>query len=140
MQTSLVHARRPVALICEMGPRRSAAFLLLIAAIPATFLCVLPFYAVAAVTLFPYAEAVSALFSAGAVVMLVQLLLNNTIMGYFRMAGHSECGTFHFISWPLLNSLLDAASVATYKESSDSSLGFTAGDDRLKNLAAEIAQ
>lgn len=44
MQTTLVHARQPLALIRQIGVRRFLSFVLLIAGTPATFLGVIPFY------------------------------------------------------------------------------------------------
>lgn len=42
MQTALMHARRPRALFAATGLRRAAAFALVIAGIPLTFLGMLP--------------------------------------------------------------------------------------------------
>ncbi|MFL0361154.1 glycosyltransferase family 2 protein [Curtobacterium flaccumfaciens] len=73
MQTTLVHARRPIALIRELGLRRFAAFVLLITGTPATFLCVLPFYAVTAITLLLPTQTLGALFPAWVMAVPVQL-------------------------------------------------------------------
>ncbi|MBF4606527.1 glycosyltransferase [Curtobacterium sp. VKM Ac-1393] len=117
MQTSLVHARRPFALIGEVGLRRFAAFTLLIAGTPATFLCVLPFYAVTAVTLILPADAVSSVFPAWVLwICLFNFLIGNAVMIYLSMMGPFKRGTFHLMLWSLLNPVYwTLHSIAAYK-------------------------
>ncbi|UWD82126.1 glycosyltransferase [Curtobacterium flaccumfaciens] len=117
MQTSLVHARRPLALVREIGLVRFAAFVLLIAGTPATFLCVLPFYALTAVTFFLPRETVDALFPVWVLwLCLFNFLVGNAIMIYLSMMGPFKRGTFHLILWSLLNPVYwTLHSIAAYK-------------------------
>lgn len=117
MQTSLVHARRPLALIREIGLRRFSAFVLLIAGTPATFLCVLPFYALTAITLFLPSETLNALFPAWVLwICLFNFLVGNAIMIYLSMMGPFKRGTFHLILWSLVNPAYWVLhSIAAYK-------------------------
>jgi cellulose synthase/poly-beta-1,6-N-acetylglucosamine synthase-like glycosyltransferase len=104
MQTTLVHARRPLALIREIGLVRFAAFTLLIGGTPAIFLGVLPFYLLSAVTLFVPASVLSAVFPPWLLVIcLLNFLVGNSIMVYLTMMGPFKRGTFHLMAWTLLN-------------------------------------
>jgi cellulose synthase/poly-beta-1,6-N-acetylglucosamine synthase-like glycosyltransferase len=117
MQTSLVHARRPLALVREIGLRRFAAFVLLIAGTPATFLCVLPFSALTVVTFALPQDALSALFPVWVLwLCLFNFLVGNAIMIYLSMMGPYKRGTFHLILWSLLNPVYwTLHSIAAYK-------------------------
>jgi cellulose synthase/poly-beta-1,6-N-acetylglucosamine synthase-like glycosyltransferase len=117
MQTSLVHARRPVALVREIGLRRFAAFVLLIAGTPATFLCVLPFSALTLVTFVIPQGALQALFPVWVLwLCLFNFLVGNAIMIYLSMMGPFKRGTFHLILWSLLNPVYwTLHSIAAYK-------------------------
>ncbi len=77
MQTSLVHARRPVSLIREIGIRRFASFALLIAGTPITFLGVIPLYVLTVFTIFIPTEWLSPFFP----VWLLWITLVNFIIG-----------------------------------------------------------
>ncbi|GAA1492138.1 glycosyltransferase [Curtobacterium herbarum] len=117
MQTSLVHARRPVALIREIGLRRFSAFVLLIAGTPATFLCVLPFSALTLVTFAVPQGTLQALFPVWVLwLCLFNFLVGNAIMIYLSMMGPFKRGTFHLILWSLLNPVYwTLHSIAAYK-------------------------
>lgn len=117
MQTTLVHARQPVALIRQIGLRRFLSFVLLIAGTPATFLGVIPFYLV---TLFTIILPVGALVELFPLWLLWLTLLNfvfgNVIMIYLSMMGPFKRGTFHLVLWALLNPVYWLLhSIAAYK-------------------------
>ncbi|MDN3478770.1 glycosyltransferase [Curtobacterium sp. APC 4022] len=117
MQTSLVHARRPVALIRQIGLRRFSAFVLLIAGTPATFLCVLPFSALTVVTFLVPQGSLQAVFPVWVLwLCLFNFLVGNAIMIYLSMMGPFKRGTFHLILWSLLNPVYwTLHSIAAYK-------------------------
>ncbi|MFT2712368.1 glycosyltransferase family 2 protein [Clavibacter sp. Sh2126] len=104
MQTTLVHARRPVALIREVGIVRFVAFALLIGGTPATFLGVIPFYLVTIASLAIPNEVIASVFPAWALwTSLFNFLVGNGVMVYVSMMGPFKRGTFHLILWSLLN-------------------------------------
>ncbi|ROQ30945.1 cellulose synthase/poly-beta-1,6-N-acetylglucosamine synthase-like glycosyltransferase [Frondihabitans sp. PhB188] len=104
MQTTLVHARRPVALIREVGIVRFLAFALLIGGTPATFLGVIPFYLVTAASLAIPSTVISSVFPAWVLwICLFNFLIGNGIMVYLSMMGPFKRGTFNLILWSLLN-------------------------------------
>lgn len=117
MQTSLVHARRPLALIREIGVRRFASFALLIAGTPITFLGVIPLYVVTVFTVFLPTEWLGQFFPVWLLwLTLVNFIIGNSVMVYLSMMGPYKRGTFDLILWALLNPaywLLH--SVASYK-------------------------
>ncbi|MFT4029363.1 MAG: glycosyltransferase [Protaetiibacter sp.] len=117
MQTSLVHARRPLALIREIGLRRFASFALLIVGTPLTFLGVIPLYLATAFTVFVPTAWLEPYFPVWLLwVCLLNFVVGNSLMVYLSMMGPYKRGTFNLILW----SLLDPAywilhSVASYK-------------------------
>jgi cellulose synthase/poly-beta-1,6-N-acetylglucosamine synthase-like glycosyltransferase len=117
MQTSLVHARRPLALIREIGLRRFASFALLIAGTPITFLGVIPLYVVTFFTIVIPTEWLAPFFPVWLLwLTLVNFIVGNAVMVYLSMMGPYKRGTFDLILWALLNPaywLLH--SVASYK-------------------------
>jgi cellulose synthase/poly-beta-1,6-N-acetylglucosamine synthase-like glycosyltransferase len=117
MQTSLVHARRPLALIREVGLRRFAAFALLIAGTPLTFLGVIPLYLVTLLSIFIPTELLSSVFPVWLLwITLVNFILGNSAMVYLSMMGPYKRGTFALIAWSLLNPVYWILhSVASYK-------------------------
>ncbi len=117
MQTTLVHARQPVALIREIGLRRFASFVLLIAGTPATFLGVIPFYAVTAMTLALPVAAFAEIFPLWLLwLTLLNFVVGNVIMIYLSMMGPYKRGAFHLVPWALLNPLYWLLhSIAAYK-------------------------
>jgi cellulose synthase/poly-beta-1,6-N-acetylglucosamine synthase-like glycosyltransferase len=117
MQTSLVHARRPGALIRQIGLRRFVAFSLLIGGTPATFLGVLPFYLLSAVTLLLPNQFLSSVFPVWVLwICLFNFLIGNSIMVYLSMMGPYKRATFNLILWSLLNPVYWVLhSLAAYK-------------------------
>jgi len=117
MQTSLVHARRPLQLIREIGLRRFASFALLIGGTPLTFLGVIPLYLVTLFTIFIPTEWFSHLFPVWLLwLTLVNFIIGNSAMVYLSMMGPYKRGTFDLILWALLNPVYWVLhSVASYK-------------------------
>jgi cellulose synthase/poly-beta-1,6-N-acetylglucosamine synthase-like glycosyltransferase len=117
MQTSLVHARRPLSLIREIGFRRFASFALLIAGTPITFLGVIPLYVLTAVTIFVPTEWLSPFFPVWLLwITLVNFIIGNSAMVYLSMMGPYKRGTFDLILWSLLNPVYWILhSLASYK-------------------------
>jgi cellulose synthase/poly-beta-1,6-N-acetylglucosamine synthase-like glycosyltransferase len=117
MQTSLVHARRPLALIREIGLRRFASFALLIAGTPITFLGVIPLYVLTVVTIFVPTEWLTPFFPVWLLwITLVNFIIGNSAMVYLSMMGPYKRGTFALILWSLLNPLYWILhSIASYK-------------------------
>jgi cellulose synthase/poly-beta-1,6-N-acetylglucosamine synthase-like glycosyltransferase len=117
MQTTLVHARRPLQLIRQIGVVRFASFALLIGGTPATFLGVLPSYLGTIVALLLPSAWLSALFPAWVLwICLFNFVIGNGIMVYLSMMGPYKRGTFHLIHWALLNPVYWILhSVAAYK-------------------------
>ncbi|WP_207455921.1 glycosyltransferase family 2 protein [Herbiconiux sp. SYSU D00978] len=117
MQTSLVHARAPLQLIREIGVKRFAAFALLIAGTPLTFLGVIPFYVVTAVTLFIPAGLLAPFFPVWLLwICLFNFCIGNGVMVYLSMMGPYKRGSFNLVLWSLLNPVYWVLhSIASYK-------------------------
>lgn len=117
MQTTLVHARRPAALIREIGFVRFLSFALLIGGTPATFLGVIPFYLVTAASLAIPSDVIGRVFPAWVLwICLFNFLIGNGMMVYLSMMGPFKRGTFNLILWSLLNPVYWILhSVAAYK-------------------------
>jgi cellulose synthase/poly-beta-1,6-N-acetylglucosamine synthase-like glycosyltransferase len=117
LQTSLVHARRPLALIREIGFRRFASFALLIAGTPITFLGVIPLYVVTAISIAVPAEWLAPFFPVWLLwITLLNFIIGNTVMVYLSMMGPYKRGTFGLILWSLLNPVYWVLhSIASYK-------------------------
>ena len=117
MQTTLVHARSPIRLIASIGVKRFLSFVLLIAGTPATFLAVLPFYIVTALTFLAPTEFISSVFPVWVLwVSLANFVLGNAIMVYLSMMGPFKRGAFGLILWALLNPVYWLLhSIAAYK-------------------------
>lgn len=104
MQTTLVHARRPVQLIREVGLRSFLGFVLLIAGTPVTFLCVLPFYLLSAASIVLPSTVLGSLFPGWLLwLCLFNFLIGNGIVIYLSMMGPYKRGTFNLVLWALLN-------------------------------------
>ncbi|MFN4000790.1 glycosyltransferase family 2 protein [Microcella sp.] len=117
MQTTLVHARQPLALVRQIGLRRFLSFVLLIAGTPATFLGVIPFYVITAFTIVLPVEALAQLFPIWLLwLTLLNFVIGNVIMIYLSMMGPYKRGTFHLVLWALLNPVYWLLhSIAAYK-------------------------
>lgn len=117
MQTTLVHARQPLALIRQIGLRRFLSFVLLIAGTPATFLGVIPFYLVTAFTIVVPVETLAQLFPVWLLwLTLLNFVFGNVIMIYLSMMGPFKRGSFHLVLWALLNPIYWLLhSIAAYK-------------------------
>lgn len=117
MQTSLVHARRPVSLIRKIGLRRFASFALLIAGTPITFLGVIPLYVLTVLTIIIPTEWLSPFFPVWLLwITLVNFIIGNSAMVYLSMMGPYKRGTFDLILWSLLNPVYWILhSLASYK-------------------------
>lgn len=117
MQTTLVHARQPVALVRQIGLRRFVSFVLLIAGTPATFLGVIPFYIITVFTVALPVDALAELFPVWLLwLTLLNFVIGNVIMIYLSMMGPYKHGTFHLVLWALLNPVYWLLhSIAAYK-------------------------
>lgn len=117
MQTALVHARRPFALIRRIGLRRFASFTLLIAGTPLTFLGVIPFTALTVISfLIPWASVTPAFPPAILWVCLLNFLVGNALMVYLNMMGPYKRGAFWLVGWAILNPVYWLLhSLASYK-------------------------
>jgi cellulose synthase/poly-beta-1,6-N-acetylglucosamine synthase-like glycosyltransferase len=117
MQTTLVHTRRPVALVRVAGFRAALGFMLLIAGTPVTFLFVLPMYVVFLATLFMPSHLLAELFPGWVLwVSLFNLIVGNALMIYVCMMGAFKRGHYRLVIWALLNPLYWILhSVAAYK-------------------------
>lgn len=117
MQTALVHARRPFALIRRIGLRRFASFALLIAGTPLTFLGVIPFTALTIVSfLIPWASITPAFPPAILWICLLNFLVGNALMVYLNMMGPYKRGAFWLVGWAVLNPVYWLLhSLASYK-------------------------
>lgn len=117
MQTALVHARRPVRLLRNIGWRRFGAFALLIGGTPITFLGVIPFTVILIASfLVPLAE-LSAVFPPLVLwLCLLNFVAGNTLMVYLNMMGPYKRGAFRLVAWALLNPIYWLLhSIASYK-------------------------
>jgi glycosyltransferase XagB len=104
LQTALVHARSPRRLIRQIGLRRVLGFALLIAGTPASFLGVLPFYALIALTLLVPVSVLSQFIPVWLLwICMVNFLTGTAIMVYLSMMGPYKRGTFTLIPWAFLN-------------------------------------
>ncbi len=117
MQTSLVHARHPFKLLREIGLKRFASFVLLIAGTPATFLGVIPLYLLTLVIFFVPTAFFSALFPVWLLwICLGNFLIGNAVMVYLSMMGPYKRGAFNLTLWALVNPLYWLLhSIAAYK-------------------------
>ena len=117
MQTTLVHARRPVALIREIGLRRFLAFALLIGGTPATFLGVIPLYIVTFFTIVVPAPELGQYFPVWLLwLALVNFVIGNSVMIYLSMMGPFKRGTYDLLLWAIVNPLYWVLhSIAAYK-------------------------
>ncbi len=104
MQTALVHARHPLALIRTIGPRRFGAFALLIGGTPLTFLGVIPFTALTIASfLIPWADFSFAFPALVFWLCILNFLVGNGLMVYLNMMGPYKRGMFWLVGWALLN-------------------------------------
>lgn len=117
MQTALVHARRPFALVRRIGVRRFASFTLLIAGTPLTFLGVIPFTALTIVSfLIPWASIAPAFPPVILWICLLNFLVGNALMVYLNMMGPYKRGAFWLVGWAVLNPVYWLLhSLASYK-------------------------
>jgi cellulose synthase/poly-beta-1,6-N-acetylglucosamine synthase-like glycosyltransferase len=117
MQTSLVHARRPFSLLKQIGLKRFASFVLLIAGTPATFLGVIPLYLLAIVIFVFPNDFFNQLFPVWLLwICLANFLIGNSVMVYLSMMGPYKRGTFNLTLWALVNPLYWLLhSIAAYK-------------------------
>ncbi|WP_229085081.1 glycosyltransferase [Curtobacterium sp. GD1] len=117
MQTALVHARRPRALVREIGLRRAAAFTLLIAGTPLTFLGMLPGIVVTIATFVLPSSWTAPVFPTPVLWLCVlDFLLGNATMIYLTMMGPYKRARFDLMGWALLNPFYWVLhSIAAYK-------------------------
>ncbi|MGV8969427.1 MAG: glycosyltransferase [Microbacteriaceae bacterium] len=117
MQTSLVHARKPVSLLKQIGFVRFLSFALLIGGTPLTFLFVIPFYVLTALTLFLPSEWLFEIFPVWLLwLCLVNFIFGNSVMVYLSMMGPYKRGTFSLTLWAMLNPVYwFLHSIAAYK-------------------------
>ena len=117
MQTSLVHARNPWALIRVAGLRQTLGFALLIAGTPLSFLFVAPLWLLFVVTLLVPASAFAGIYPGWVVwIGLFNLLIGNALMIYVSMMGAFLRKRYGLVIWTLLNPVYWILhSVASYK-------------------------
>jgi cellulose synthase/poly-beta-1,6-N-acetylglucosamine synthase-like glycosyltransferase len=117
MQTTLVHARRPLRLVRTIGVRRFLSFALLIGGTPAVFLGVLPSYLLTAVVLALPATWTTGLFPVWVLwLCLFNFVVGNSLMVYLSMMGPFKRANFNLVLWSLLNPVYWVLhSLASYK-------------------------
>lgn len=117
MQTSLVHARRPLALINDIGFGKFLAFVLLIAGTPMAFLAVVPFYILAVVAFVTPPSFIASLFPAWVMWSgLTCFVVGSALTVSLSMMGPYKRGAFSLVPWALLNPLYWVLhSIAAYK-------------------------
>jgi cellulose synthase/poly-beta-1,6-N-acetylglucosamine synthase-like glycosyltransferase len=117
MQTSLVHARNPWALVRVAGLRQTLGFALLIAGTPLTFLFVLPLTALFVASLVIRDPFFDKLYPGWVLwVGLFNLLVGNGLMVYVSMMGAFLRRRYALVIWALLNPVYWLLhSVASYK-------------------------
>ncbi|EXG79906.1 glycosyltransferase family 2 protein [Cryptosporangium arvum] len=117
LQTLLVHARRPRALVRHAGLRQVSAFLLLIGGTPATFLATPPLYLLFLASMVLSPTTLAGLFPGWVLwISLVNLLLGNGLMIYVSMMGAFKRGRYALVLWALVNPVYWLLhSIASYK-------------------------
>ncbi|MBD3753622.1 MAG: glycosyltransferase, partial [Micrococcales bacterium] len=106
MQTALVHSRQPIALIRRIGLRRFAAFALLIAGTPFTFLSVIPFAILLVLALaLPFYVVPVEVPPIVIVLSALNFLLGYSLLIYMNMMGPYKRGLFGLVPWALLKPL-----------------------------------
>jgi glycosyltransferase XagB len=117
MQTTLVHARAPWALIRVLGVRQTAGFLLLVAGTPLSFLFTLPLWVLFVVSLLIPARVLDVMYPGWALwVGLFNLLIGNALMIYVSMMGAFFRQRYGLVIWSLLNPVYWLMhSIASYK-------------------------
>jgi len=117
MQTSLVHARQPLKLLKRIGWLRFLSFALLVGGTPLTFLGVIPFYVLTALTLLVPGAVNPQVFPVWLLwICLVNFVIGSSVMVYLSMMGPYKRGTFNLSLWALLNPVYWLLhSIAAYK-------------------------
>jgi cellulose synthase/poly-beta-1,6-N-acetylglucosamine synthase-like glycosyltransferase len=117
MQTSLVHARNPWALIRVAGLRQTLGFALLIAGTPLAFLFVAPLWLLFIVSLLVPAPVLAEMYPGWVLwIGLFNLLAGNALMIYVSMMGAFLRQRYGLVIWALLNPVYWLLhSVASYK-------------------------
>lgn len=117
LQTALVHARSPRALLRQIGLTRFASFALLIGGTPITFLGVIPFYVLTVFTVFIPTEVLNQVFPWWLLwLCLLNFVIGTSVMVYLSMMGPFKRGTFGLIWWAMLNPVYWILhSIAAYK-------------------------
>lgn len=117
MQTALVHARQPRALVKQIGWRRFASFALLIAGTPLTFLGVIPFTVLLVLSfVIPWVDMSAAFPPLVLWICLLNFLIGNSLMIYLNMMGPYKRGSFWLVGWAMLNPVYWLLhSIASYK-------------------------
>jgi len=117
MQTSLVHARQPLKLLKQIGWLRFLSFALLVGGTPLTFLGVIPFYVLTALTFLVPGAVNPQVFPVWLLwICLVNFVIGSSVMVYLSMMGPYKRGTFNLSLWALLNPVYWLLhSIAAYK-------------------------
>ncbi len=106
MQTALVHSRHPFRLANDAGVLQALGFSMLIGGTAATFLAVIPLYALFIATLILPPSAMSALFPGWVLwFCLLNLLVGNGLMIWVSMMGAFRRKRYWLVLWALLNPL-----------------------------------
>ena len=104
MQTSLVHARHPWALIRVCGLRQTLGFALLIAGTPLSFLFVAPLWLLFGISLLVPAPIFAGIYPGWVLwIGLFNLLVGNALMIYVSMMGAFLRQRYGLVVWALLN-------------------------------------
>jgi len=117
MQTALVHARDPWALIRVAGLRQTLGFTLLIAGTPLAFLFVAPLWLLFVVSLLVPAPVFAEMYPGWVLwIGLFNLLVGNALMIYVSMMGAFLRQRYGLVIWALFNPVYWLLhSVASYK-------------------------
>jgi cellulose synthase/poly-beta-1,6-N-acetylglucosamine synthase-like glycosyltransferase len=117
LQTTLVHTRHPVRLVREAGLWQALGFLMLIGGTAASFLAVIPLYALFVVSLLVTPTAIAPYFPGWVLwFSLLNLLLGNGLMIWVSMMGAFRRRRYWLVLWALLNPVYWLLhSVAAYK-------------------------
>jgi glycosyltransferase XagB len=117
MQTTLVHTRHPMRLVQQAGLGQALGFGMLIGGTAASFLAVIPLYALFLVSLFVPTHELSKFFPGWVLwFSLLNLLLGNGLMIWVSMMGAFRRRRYWLVLWALLNPLYWLMhSIAAYK-------------------------
>jgi len=117
MQTTLVHAREPFALVRRVGLRKFLGFAALIGGTPITFLAVIPFLLLTLISVIFGAGVLSQVFTSWVLwLSIFNFVIGNQLVVYLCLMAPYKRSNFSLIGWALLNPLYWVLhSIAAYK-------------------------